>query len=304
MFIAPRRSLAALAWLASLVSCGRAARDTRAAEATSGAAVQRDDLGDTVTFGGPAQRIVSLSPVTTEALFALGAGARLVGRTHWDTYPDAARAVPDLGNGMQPNVEAILGARPDLVVLYASEGNRSAARQLRAAGVATISIRTDHVADLRRVLGWLGRAVGDTAAGRVVADSVERSIAEVRALPRLAQAPRVFWHIWDRPLMTVGRGSFLHELVEAAGASNVFGDLALAAPQVTMEELVRRDPDLIVAGPNSAKDILASPVWRSVRAVRDGRLRVIDTILVGRPGVRMGEAAHHLRRLLVDSAAR
>ncbi len=302
MFLAAARSIVVITLLASGIACGGATRDR--ASSGGSAAVAVDDLGDTVRVGAPAQRIVSLSPVTTEALFALGAGPRLVGRTHWDTYPEAARAVPDLGNGMQPNVEAILGARPDLVVIYASEGNRSAARQLRAAGIATISIRTDHIADLRRVLTWLGRAVGDTVAARVVADSVERSIAEVRALPRPARAPTVFWHIWDRPLMTVGRGSFLHELVEAAGAVNIFGDRPLAAPQVTMEDLVARDPDLVVAGPTTAKEIVASPLWRAVRAVREGRVRVIDTTLVGRPGVRMGEAAHHLRTLLVDTTGR
>ena len=106
-----------------------------------------DDFGDTIHTARPARRIVSLSPVTTELFFALGAGSRLVGRTHYDSYPAAALAVPDLGDGMLPNVEAILGVHPDLVVIYASQSNRAAAVQLRRAGVNTLAIRDDHISD-------------------------------------------------------------------------------------------------------------------------------------------------------------
>ena len=103
----------------------------------------RDDFGDSLLVGVPPTRIVSLNPATTELFFALGAGNRLVGRTHYDLYPAAALAVPDLGNGMRPNVEAVLGARPDLVVLYASNDNRDAAARFRAAGVQTLTLRVD-----------------------------------------------------------------------------------------------------------------------------------------------------------------
>lgn len=269
----------------------------RAAPASSAV----DDFGDSVAVGRAATRIVSLSPVTTEILFTIGAGSRVVGRTHWDTYPAAAQAVTDLGDGMQPNVEAILGVHPDLVVLYASSGNRAAARQLHAAGVPTIALRTDHIADFRRTVTWLARAVGDSAAGAVLADSVERSIDVVARLPRPVPAPTVFWHVWDAPLLTVGRGSFLSELVAVAGGHNVFDDLADPSPQVTMEEVVRRAPDFVLAGPSTAAALRASPAWRALRAVRDGRVLVPDTALVGRPGVRMGEAARQLRALLVPA---
>ncbi|MFI5311235.1 MAG: ABC transporter substrate-binding protein, partial [Gemmatimonadales bacterium] len=236
----------------------------------------------------------------TEILFTLGAGDRVVGRTHWDLYPDAARAVADLGDGMQPNVEAVLGVHPDLVVLYAGNANRSAAERLRQAGIATLAIRTDHVADFRRAVGLLARAVGDSAAGNRLADSVEASIRAVRMRPRAAKPPTVFWFIWETPLFTIGRGSYLSELVDAAGARNVFGDLAAASPQVTMEELVRRDPDFVLTGPLNAGKMRTSAVWQAVPAVRAGRVIVVDTAIVGRPGVRMGEAARLLRALILQ----
>lgn len=263
-----------------------------------------DDFGDTLRLSAPATRVVSLNPVTTELLFALDAGATLVGRTSWDLYPEAAKAVTDVGNGMGPNVEAVLGQRPDLVLLYASESNRLAAQQLRAAGVMTLTHRTDKIADLQRVIPIIARALGADSLGRLVADSVKRSVESVRALPRPADTLSAYWHIWDAPLLTIGGGSYLSELLSVAGAHNVFDDVAQPSPQVSMEEIARRDPDVVLAGPNAAARIRTSPTWQSVRAVREGRVIVIDTTIVGRPGVRMGEAARFLRRVLVDSLPR
>ena len=139
-----------------------------------------DDFGDTIRVSPPAHRIVSLIPATTEILFAIGAGDRLVGRTHWDRYPDAARLVPDLGDGIRPNVEAVLAARPDLVVLYASGDNRAAAARLRGAGVRTIALKVDSIAEFRRAALLLGRLVGDSASGAAVVDSVDATMARVR----------------------------------------------------------------------------------------------------------------------------
>ncbi len=286
--------------IALLVVLSGCASEPRTPEGGAAAAVV-DDFGDTLRLTGPAQRVVSLNPVTTELLFALGAGDRAVGRTSWDLFPEAAQAVPDLGAGMGPNVEAVIGQRPDLVLLYASESNRAAAQQLRAAGIATLTHRTDKVADLQRVIPVIAAALGVDSVGRFVADSVRASIDAVRALPRPREPVRAFWHIWDAPLLTIGGGSYLSELLDIAGASNVFGELAQPSPQVSLEEIARRDPDVILAGPNSARKIRENPLWQAVPAVRDGRIVVIDTTIVGRPGVRMGEAARFLRRVLVDS---
>lgn len=286
------RLLPALA-LVLVAACERGRGESRAG------AILLDDFADSIRAGAPPRRIVSLSPVTTEILFALGAGGRVVGRTHWDLYPPAARAVADLGNGMQPNVEAVVGVHPDLVVLYASQANHAAARQLRRAGIATLALRMDHLADFSRAVVLLARATGDSAAGAVLIDSVERSLKQVRERPRPAVPPRVFWFIWDPPLYTIGRGSYLNELVELAGATNIFADMETPSPQVTMEEIVRRNPDYILTGPQNAAKMRASEAWRAVPAVRQGRVLVVDTTLVGRPGVRLGEAARHLRVLIM-----
>jgi len=263
-----------------------------------------DDFGFAVRDGTPARpaRIVSLSPATTELLFALGAGRRLVGRTHWDTFPDSARAVPDLGNGIRPNVEAVLAARPDLVVLYASADDRAAADEIRAAGIPVIALKIDRIADFTRATELLGVATGERVRAHDVADSVGRTLARVRAATRALPAPTVFWHVWDAPIYTIGAGSYLDELVTIAGGRNIYGDLPGVSPQVALEDIVRRDPQFILAGPEGAASIRANPEWRGVRAVRDGRVLVVDTMLVGRPSVRLGESAVSLAKLLHPGA--
>lgn len=298
MFASNRSSLAVLVATGLLVSgCERAnVPSVDASSASPTASV--DDFGHSLAFAAPARRVVSLNPVTTELIFALGAGERLVGRTHWDLYPAAARLVHDVGNGMMPNVEAVLGQRPDLVILYGSESNRTAVAQLVRAGVRTLTFRTDHVDDLARVTPVIAAALGVPAAGAVVVDSVRASIDAVRALPAPVKRVRAYWHVWDAPVITIGKRSYLTELLVAAGGENVFGDLDASSPQVTIEEIARRDPDVILVGPNNAAKLRAHSGWRAVRAVREGRVLVVDTTLVGRPGVRMGEATLHLRRLL------
>ena len=139
-------------------------------------APQADDFGDPIVVRSAPKRVVSLNPATTDLIFALGAGDRLVGRTHWDLYPAEAIKVPDLGSGLRPNVEAVLGARPDLVVLYASKDNRAAASELRAAGVNTLSLKIDHIADFYRACNLVALMLGDSARGAVVRDSVERTL--------------------------------------------------------------------------------------------------------------------------------
>jgi iron complex transport system substrate-binding protein len=271
-------------------------------ETHRGPARKGDDFGDTIGLASPPHRIVSLSPSTTELLFAIGAGNRLVGRTTYDVWPVAARAIPDLGPGLRPNVEAVLATHPDLVVLYASDDNRDAARRLRAAGVATAAFRLDRVADFERVTIALGALTGDSLAARTMVDSVRRTLDRVRTATASLPRPTVFWPLYDQPLLASGGGSYLNELIDVAGGSNIYGFMKEPSPRITFEDLLHRDPDVVLASPESRTRYLADPRWRSLRAVREGRLLAVDTTLVLRPGPRLGEAARSFARLLHPGA--
>jgi len=270
----------------------------------SGKLAGEDDFGDSVRVGKIPTRIVSLNPATTEILFTLGAGSRLVGRTKYDLWPDSARFIPALGDGIRPNVEVVLGTRPDLVILYASEDNRAAAGRFRAAGVNTLSLKIDHISDFRRSTALLGAIVGDSARARIVTDSVYRSLERVRSATAGLRRPTVFWHVWDAPLITIGGGSFMNELVDIAGARNVYADIEGPSESISLEDVAKRNPDFILAGPIGASQIGNDPRWKIVRAAREGRVLVVDTLLVARPSVRLGEAAVSLARLLHPGVVR
>ncbi|HVO36422.1 MAG TPA: helical backbone metal receptor [Gemmatimonadales bacterium] len=269
-----------------------------------------DDWGRAVALVAPARRIVSLSPASTELLFRLGLGDRVVGRTHFCDWPPAARAVPDLGNGIGPDVEAVAARKPDLVLLYASAADRAAADRLAALGIATAVLKLDRSDDLRRA----ARLVGTLAGVRPTADSFVASFDS--ALTAVAvhpdHRPRVYVDAWASPPMTVGRGSYLSEVIRAAGADNVFDDVAASSATVSLEAIAARDPDAILyLAPDTlrAPDLASRPGWRVLRAVRQGRVLVVDGSLYDRPSPRMPQAAADLaarlaRKALAAGAAR
>jgi ABC-type Fe3+-hydroxamate transport system substrate-binding protein len=294
LFYHPRQLLCSLVIVLS-VACEKPTHDSRAL---------RDDFGDSVRLGAAPKRIASLNPATTEILFTLGAGSHVIGRTKYDLWPDSAKFVPVLGDGIRPNVEGVLGAHPDLVLLYASQDNRPAAERFRAAGVNTLSLKIDHISDFRRTTELLGAMLHDSARARTVIDSVQRTLDRVRSATRTSTRPTVFWHIWDAPLITVGSGSFMNELVDIAGARNVYADITGPSGPIALEDVARRDPDFILAGPIGARQIESDPRWRIVRAAREKKILVVDTLLVARPSVRLGEAAVSLSNLLHPGVVR
>lgn len=263
-----------------------------------------DDYGRTVRLTTAPQRIVSLNPATTELLFALGAGPRVVGRTQYDFWPDSTRLVPSVGAGMRPNLEAVLGRRPDLVVMYASGDDRGAADRLTASGVPTAAFRIDKIRDFVRVTMDLGRLVGDTTRARNVVDSVTATLDRVRRATDSLPRPSVFLHAWEKPLMTIGGGSFLSELVTIAGGRNIYDSLPAPSPVVTLEDVLRRNPDIILVSPVERQTLLTSTRWQALPAVRAGRVVAYDTNVVERPSVKLGEAAVSLARVLHPGVVR
>jgi ABC-type Fe3+-hydroxamate transport system substrate-binding protein len=282
-----------LALLVIAVACHPEARSS------GGSAVLGvDDFGDTLRVGARPTRIVSLNPTTTEILFALGAGSRVVGRTTYDMWPDSARFVPDLGPGIRPNVEAVIGARPDLVLLYGSEDNRPAARRLQQAGIATAAFKVDSIAEFERLTRLLGRMVGDSARGALVADTVMRTLDSVRTVTRGLRRPTVVIPTWNEPLIVIGGGSFMNELVTIAGGRNVYDSFPAPSPTVAYEDVLRRNPDYVLTGPEAAERIRALAKWRTLPAIRAGRILLFDTATVLRPATRIGEGAVSLAKLL------
>jgi iron complex transport system substrate-binding protein len=161
----------ALLLLSAAAACG-------GERAPTGALVVVDDAGDTVRLAAVPRRVVSLIPATTELLFAMGQGDRLVGRSQWCDYPAEAARIPSLGDGITPNLEAVLGARPDLVVLYHSGQNGAAAERLRSLGIPAIRVRTDLLADVPRLAALLGRLLDARPAAPLRRRSSREKVSE------------------------------------------------------------------------------------------------------------------------------
>jgi iron complex transport system substrate-binding protein len=288
------RSLRLLLWLlAGAASCRPAAQ-------TAGRVSMVDDAGDTVAVSVPARRIASLIPATTELLFAIGAGGAVVGRTTWCDYPAAAKAVRNLGDGISPNLEAILSARPDLVLLYNSARNAEAAARLRATGIAALRLNTDALADVDRVARLLGRASGRERGADSVAAAFDTALAAA-TVPLGGPRPKVLLLVWEQPPMTIGRGSFLSELVARAGGRNVFDDVTASAGTVSIEAVTARDPDLILTASDGPAAFVSRPEWQVVRAVRERRLLRVSGSEFNRPGPRSPAAIRELTRRIREA---
>ena len=298
----------ALLWVVMVLSAFGTACSTKE---TSRATVSSPPIASTVApsdtddFGVPfpfdtlvGRRVISLVPAATEIIFAIGRGDRLIGRTTWDLFPDSAKLVPNVGDGLRPNVEVVLAAKPTLVVLYASRENRAAADAFTKAGISVMAIRVDRIADFERLTRQLGVTLNTRQRAQQVVDTVKTTLEKVRSAVAGANRPTVVWPLYDTPVYVVGKGSFLSELLDIAGAENIFADLAKPSPEVTVEEIAHRDPGFVLTSPSSVKRLEMNATWKSVRAVREKHLLLVDTLLVSRPTVTLGMAAVSLARLL------
>jgi ABC-type Fe3+-hydroxamate transport system substrate-binding protein len=274
--------------------------------ATRTSSTERDDFGDGVVVDASRRptRIVSLNPTTTEILFAIGAGNRLVGRSTYDVFPGEAKSVADVGMPLRPNIEAVLAVHPDLVILYASADNRPATQRFQQAGVRTLALKIDSIAQFERDTRLLGRLTGDSAVAYALVDSVAATLDRVQTATKTLPRPTVFIPTWDRPLIAIGGGSFLSQLLDIAGARNIYEDIATPSAVVTIEDVAKRNPDYVMTSPAAAPTIGTDPKWRALSAVRQKHVLVYDTLLVGRPSVTLGAAARSIADLLHPGAVR
>jgi iron complex transport system substrate-binding protein len=257
-----------------------------------------DDAGDTVRLAASAHRVVSLIPATTELLFALGAGDLVVGRTTWCDYPPAAQAIANVGDGLAPNLEAVLARQPDLVLLYRSPHDADAGARLHQLGIPALQLTVDRLADVPRLARMLGPLLGRVQSADSLAQWFDSALAAV-SVPAPARRPRVFILAWDQPPMTIGAGSFLSELITRAGGENLFADLPAPSGNVSIEAVAKRDPDLIFTQASETPAFAKRPEWRSVRAVREAHFLSITSSAYSRPSPRAPEAIRELHAALV-----
>jgi iron complex transport system substrate-binding protein len=260
-----------------------------------------DERGVTVSLPQPPQRIVTLLPSLTEGVCALGACSRLVGVDNYSNSPDAVRALPQLGGGLDPNVEAIVALRPDAVLLAKSS---RVTQRLEALGLRVLVLEPKSHADVRRVLDKLDQVLGTREAPSIWR-AIDASVsAAAQSLPASARGQRVYFEVNSAPY-AAGESSFIGETLARLGMRNIVPASLGPFPKLNPEYVVRADPDLIMVSVRSAAGMEQRPGWSGIRAVREGRICRFDAaqsdVLV-RPGPRMDEAARLMARCIAEKA--
>jgi iron complex transport system substrate-binding protein len=267
----------------------------------------QDDAGRQVQLAEPAQRVVSLVPARTEVLLALGAADRLVARTQYDGDPRIAH-IPSVGNALNPSVEWIAARRPDLVIAWPDTEARAIISRLADLGIAVYGTRVETLEENDRSIAALGRLLGLEPQADSLRAALDAQLGEVRrsvaGRPRL----RVLYAVGTEPPVAAGAGTFIDELITIAGGENIAADVTGRWPQVSLEEVLRRDPDRIIlalggADVRAAERVARLPGWRDLRAVRQGQLHVVDADRMNRSGPYVADAARILAALLHGESA-
>jgi iron complex transport system substrate-binding protein len=265
-----------------------------------------DQRGVTVQFAQSPQRIVSLLPSLTESICALDQCQRMVGTDRYSNYPASVRELPKVGGGLDPNVEAVVALRPDVVLISVS--SRASAR-LESLGLKVIALEPKSHADVQRVLKTVGQLLGvpEEQGAKRLWRVIDASVsAAAQSLPVSAKNTRVYFEVSRGPY-GAGEASFIGETLTRLGVKNVIPAALGPFPRLNPEFVVRANPDLIMIGNRSMQDRVAYPGWGSIKAVREQRVCVYgvdDSDVVVRPGPRMAEAARIMAKCLADKAAK
>jgi iron complex transport system substrate-binding protein len=253
-----------------------------------------DDSGQSVMLQRPATRIVSLAPHITELLFAAGAGNAVVGVSEHSDYPAAARMLPRVGSGSGVDLEAVLALRPELVVAWGSGSPPGLLQRLRQLGVPVFVSEPRVMDDIATSLKRLGRLAGqEAAAGRAVQRFEER-LRQLRERHAGRPPVRVFYQVWQQPLLTINGDHLVSDVIRLCGGVNVFGDLPELAPQVSVESVLQRDPQVIIAGGDAPDARSLDDWWRrwnGISAVQGGHLYTIPQELLERHTPRILDGA-------------
>lgn len=257
----------------------------------------RDDSGQTLRFTVAPQRIVSLLPSLTETVCALGQCARLVGVDRYSNFPDSVRALPQVGGGLDPQIEAIVALKPDLVLV---SNTSPGAQRMRGLGLTLLALEPRNFADAARVVRVLAQVLAvDTAPG--VVQAMERDMrAAVRAVPPRARGKSVYFEVNPGPY-AASESSFIGETLAHLGLKNIVPAGLGAFPKINPELVVRAQPDVILVGDNAVDDLSKRPGWAALTAIRTRRMCVFDkqdSDTLVRPGPRMALGAMRVAQCL------
>ncbi len=253
-----------------------------------------------------AKRIASLAPNLTEILFALGLENKITAVSSDSDYPPEAAAKVKLGKFWQPNLEAVIAARPDLVVTLWFEQQSSVARRLERIGYRSLTLKIEDVSELFAAIEKIGEATGRKEESVKLLGSIQQQFADIQSRLSSTKPYKVLWVVQTEPLRVAGRDTFINELIELAGGENAIGPTIHKYPPIGAEQLIACGPEVIIQPAMQSGDLAKQQQaaeefwsrWKNVPAVNNKRIYVLQADTVSRLGPRLAEGVWMVARCL------
>lgn len=243
----------------------------------------------------PAQRIITLAPNLTELVFAANLQNRLVGVSRFSDYPAAAQSLPVVGDAFSMSLESIVKLKPDLILTW-QDGTRAAdLAKLRQLKIPVWEVSVTRLEDISLRLRELAKLTKTSETLQIVSQ-IENRLNVLKNLPPLAKRPRVFMQLSEKPIYTVGQKQILNQVISLCGGDNIFANQTLAAPQVTLESVIRYRPEIMVFATKQTLAEVSQPWqnWPQIPAVIHEAFINLPADAAARPGIRTLDAAEAL----------
>ncbi len=260
-----------------------------------------DDSGKTVHLNRPAQRIVTLAPNATELLFAIGAGSRIVGTMEYSNFPEAAKHIPRIGGYRGLDMEGIAALHPDLIIAWPSGNTLAQVERLKKLGIPLYLSEPKKIADIASSLERFGALTGNAPAAQQAATHFRRKLEALRNKYQGRSKVRVFYQVWDQPLMTINGEQIISDALRQCGGENIFAQLPVLTPTVSVEALLQADPDVIIgsdSGNRRPQWLDNWKKWPRLRAVQHDHLYFISAGLISQATPRMLQGVEVMCELL------
>jgi len=261
----------------------------------------KDEVGREVTFSFPPKRIVSLAPNITEILFSLGLDEEVVGISIHCNYPEKVKTRPRVGSYISLNFERIVSLKPDLIIATGAGNTKEMVDRLERLGFPTFVIFPKRFDDVIQSILNVGQLVSKEKEALSMTESMSKRKGRIIELTRGLSGPKVFLQIGESPIVTVGKGSFADDLIRLAGGENVAGNDREMYPRLGMEEILKRSPEVILIssmrpGGDYERALREWERWKTIPAVKQGRIHLIDSDLIDRPSPRIIDGLEEMAR--------
>lgn len=266
-----------------------------------------DQTGRTVAVPADPQRVVALAPSITEMIFALGQGRRLVGATRYSDYPPTARTLPRVGSYIHLDLEKIVASDPDLCIAVKDGNPKSIVLRLEAMGIPVYAVDPRDLATVMETIGELGRLLNASEQAVRIVKRMQARIEGVTAkVAAVSQKPRVFFQIGIAPIVSVGSNTLIHEIIEAAGGTNVAAG-PNPYPRYSREQVLALAPEVLIITSMARQAVFEAVKtewqrWPDLPAAQTGRIHLVDSDVFDRPGPRLLEGLELLARLIHPQA--